>query len=72
MFPLRDDNPHFATPYATCGLIRFNALACAHVGGFVAGAMLGFVFRNRKMLAQHPYYGWTQRAPTDRWKSVRR
>jgi membrane associated rhomboid family serine protease len=44
----------------------------AHVGGFAAGALLSFVFRDREMLARHPYYGWRQRAPTDRWRSVRR
>jgi membrane associated rhomboid family serine protease len=45
----------------------------AHVGGFVAGALLSFVFRNRAMLARHPYYGWNQRgSPTRNWRSVRR
>src|SRR5688572_33257833 len=27
MFPIRDDNPHFSTPYATYGLIALNVLA---------------------------------------------
>ena len=31
----------------------------AHVGGFVAGALLVFLFRDRRLLAQHPYRGWT-------------
>jgi membrane associated rhomboid family serine protease len=44
----------------------------AHVGGFVAGALLSFAFRDREMLARHPYYGWRQASPTDRWRSVRR
>jgi rhomboid family protein len=45
----------------------------AHVGGFVAGAVLSVVFRNREMLARHPYYGWKQQAaPTQNWKRVRR
>jgi membrane associated rhomboid family serine protease len=44
----------------------------AHVGGFVAGALLSFVFRDREMLARHPYYGWRQRAPTRNWRSVGR
>jgi membrane associated rhomboid family serine protease len=44
----------------------------AHVGGFFAGALLSFVFRNREMLARHPNYGWSRRATTERWKSVRR
>jgi membrane associated rhomboid family serine protease len=45
----------------------------AHVGGFVAGALLSFVFRNREMLARHPYYGWKQQAaPTPKWGRVQR
>jgi len=45
----------------------------AHVGGFVAGVLLSFVFRNREMLARHPYYGWNQRgSPTQNWHRVRR
>ena len=45
----------------------------AHVGGFVAGALLSIVFRNRELLARHPYYGWNQKgAPTQNWKRVPR
>ena len=45
----------------------------AHVGGFVAGALLSLVFRNREMLARHPYYGWKQQAaPTQKWGRVQR
>jgi len=45
----------------------------AHVGGFVAGVLLCFVFRNREMLARHPYYGWRQKSsPTQNWHRVRR
>jgi membrane associated rhomboid family serine protease len=44
----------------------------AHVGGFAAGALLSFVFRDREMLARHPYYGWKQRSPTNNWTSVGR
>jgi hypothetical protein len=32
------------------------------------GALLSLVFRNREMLARHPYYGWKQQAaPTQKW-----
>lgn len=44
----------------------------AHVGGFIAGVVLNFLFRNRALLARHPYYGWQRRSPTQNWKSVRR
>jgi membrane associated rhomboid family serine protease len=45
----------------------------AHVGGFAAGAALSFVFRDREMLARHPYYGWNQKgSPTQNWHRVRR
>jgi membrane associated rhomboid family serine protease len=36
----------------------------AHIGGFVAGAALVYVFRDRALLAQHPHHGW--RRPSDR------
>ena len=35
----------------------------AHVGGFVAGAALVFLFRNRKLTDRHPYHGWNARPP---------
>ena len=35
----------------------------AHVGGFVAGALLIWVFRDRRLLARHPYHGWRSRPP---------
>ncbi len=34
----------------------------AHVGGFVAGALLVLVFRDPQLLARHPYHGWRQRS----------
>ncbi len=33
MFPIRDDNPHFLTPYVTYGLIGANALAWILIQG---------------------------------------
>jgi membrane associated rhomboid family serine protease len=35
----------------------------AHVGGFVAGAILVLIFRDPELLARHPYHGWRQRSP---------
>ncbi|MCC7258376.1 MAG: rhomboid family intramembrane serine protease [Gammaproteobacteria bacterium] len=34
----------------------------AHIGGFVAGALLVLVFRDPELLARHPYHGWRQRS----------
>ena len=34
MFPIRDDNPHFLTPYVTYGLIGLNVLAWVLLQGF--------------------------------------
>ncbi len=34
----------------------------AHIGGFVAGALLVLAFRNPELLARHPHYGWQQRS----------
>lgn len=45
----------------------------AHVGGFVAGAVLVFAFRDSKLLAKHPYHGWRQKSqPTRSWRRINR
>ena len=45
----------------------------AHVGGFVAGMALILAFRDRRLLARHPYHGWRQsRAPTQSWRRINR
>ncbi len=33
MFPIRDDNPHFLTPYVTYGIISLNVIAWVLVQG---------------------------------------
>ncbi len=44
----------------------------AHVGGFVAGAVLVFLFKNERLLAAHPYRGWHQRRHAARaWHRTR-
>jgi len=45
----------------------------AHVGGFVTGALLVFVFRDPRMLARHPYYGWRKPpSPSQPWRRIGR
>ena len=45
----------------------------AHVGGFVAGAVLIYFFRDKRLLDRHPYHGWRQRrAPTENWHKINR
>ena len=45
----------------------------AHVGGFAAGAALIFVFRDKALLARHPYHGWRQKQHADEsWHRVDR
>jgi membrane associated rhomboid family serine protease len=45
----------------------------AHIGGFVAGAAFVYLFRNRKLLDQHPYHGWRRKvSPTRNWHRVER
>ncbi len=34
----------------------------AHVGGFVAGAVLIFLFRDPRLVSRHPHYGWKRRS----------
>jgi membrane associated rhomboid family serine protease len=45
----------------------------AHIGGFLAGAMLILVFRDQRLLSRHPYYGWRRpRLPTRSWHKIKR
>lgn len=44
----------------------------AHVGGFAAGALLSYGFRNPHLLAQHPYHGWQSHSPYRHWQRVER
>lgn len=45
----------------------------AHVGGFLAGAVLVLLFRDRELLRRHPYHGWKQRrSPTKNWHRIDR
>ena len=58
-----------ATSNVTGGGVAF----WAHVGGFVGGALLVFLFRDRRMLARHPYHGWRQqRSATRPWHRIDR
>ncbi len=34
----------------------------AHVGGFIAGALLILIFQNPKLVRRHPYHGWKKRS----------
>jgi membrane associated rhomboid family serine protease len=44
----------------------------AHVGGFAAGLVLVLLFRDKKLLAQHPYHGFrAQPQPTQAWHRIR-
>lgn len=42
----------------------------AHVGGFVAGALLVLLFRNKQLLRRHPYHGWKKRSPHRNWRRI--
>jgi membrane associated rhomboid family serine protease len=46
----------FSSIGATGGGVAF----WAHIGGFVAGAVLILVFRDPAMVRRHPYHGWRQ------------
>jgi membrane associated rhomboid family serine protease len=44
----------------------------AHAGGFIAGVVLIPLFRNKRLLARHPYHGWSRReVPTRSFRRVR-
>lgn len=40
----------------------------AHIGGFIAGALLVMVFKDQELLLNHPYHGWKKsQNPADVW-----
>jgi membrane associated rhomboid family serine protease len=43
----------------------------AHVGGFVAGAVLVLLFRDPRLLDRHPYHGLKRGSPTRSWHRTR-
>lgn len=58
---------------ASYGLQGGGVAFWAHIGGFVAGAILIFLFRDPKLLSRHPYFGWNQKAsPTRNWRRIKR
>lgn len=45
----------------------------AHVGGFIAGVVLIFLFKNPELLARHPYYGWSRKPEQQQsWRRIDR
>ena len=45
----------------------------AHVGGFVAGGFLVYLFRNKDLLDRHPYHGWQKNKSRNRnWHRIDR
>jgi len=45
----------------------------AHVGGFISGALLVLFFKDKKLLARHPYYGWQGRnRERHNWRKIDR
>ncbi|NNC77054.1 MAG: rhomboid family intramembrane serine protease [Woeseiaceae bacterium] len=59
--------------FGTLGASGGGVAFWAHVGGFVAGALLVLIFRDRELLQRHPYHGWKQpRSPTKNWRRIKR
>jgi len=56
---------------ALSGGIEGGVAFWAHVGGFVAGAVLVLLFRNPRLLERHPYYGMQRASPTRSWRRTR-
>jgi len=57
--------------YSSLGSTGGGVAFWAHIGGFIAGMVLVFVFKNEKMLAEHQYRGWNQKRHADNvWNKV--
>ena len=58
---------------ATFGAKGGGVAFWAHIGGFVGGSILIYLFRDNALLAKHPYHGWTLSHPaTQSWRRIRR
>jgi membrane associated rhomboid family serine protease len=58
--------------FGTLGLDRGGVAFWAHVGGFVAGVVLIFLLRDRRLLERHRYHGWRRGSPTRSWHRIGR
>jgi len=57
--------------YSSLGTTGGGVAFWAHLGGFIAGAVLIFVFKNETLLAQHQYRGWNQKGHAETvWQKV--
>ena len=43
----------------------------AHIGGFVAGALLVLLFRDPELLKRHPHHGWNQPRSSKSWRRIK-
>lgn len=57
---------------ASAGAAGGGVAFWAHVGGFLAGAALVYVFRNTELLDRHPCHGWHTRGQGDYWRRINR
>lgn len=57
---------------ATAGNPGGGVAFWAHIGGFVAGAALIYLFRDNRLLARHPHYGWRKQSQDTYWRRINR
>ncbi|MEE3240280.1 MAG: rhomboid family intramembrane serine protease [Pseudomonadota bacterium] len=50
----------FAGGVSSLGATGGGVAFWAHIGGFIAGAILVFAFKDQHLLSRHPYYGWRE------------
>ena len=50
----------FAGGLSSLGSTGGGVAFWAHIGGFIAGAILVFAFKDQQLLTRHPYYGWRE------------
>lgn len=61
----------FMGVYSSLGNTGGGVAFWAHIGGFLAGAALIFIFKDEKLLAQHQYRGWNQKRHSEAvWQKV--
>jgi len=54
------------------GAIGGGVAFWAHIGGFVAGAVLVLFFRKPELVNRHPYHGWKQQRHSEKsWRRIK-
>ncbi|MFK8078990.1 MAG: rhomboid family intramembrane serine protease [Granulosicoccus sp.] len=57
--------------FSSMGTVGGGVAFWAHVGGFISGMVLIYIFKDKELLENHPYHGWNQTEHQEKvWQKV--